>query len=238
MSTITTQLNWGASYLINDFYKRFLVRNRDERHYVLASQAATFLVMVASCIVAYYFITIEGAWKFLIAIGAGTGSVFLLRWFWWRINAWSEVSAMVASFVVSLLLQFYFGLNNDDPLDFAWIVLITVLCSTVIWVLTTYLTAPEKEAVLVSFYRRVRPGATLWGPVADKAPDVPRRSDTAWNLLDWFCGCVLVYLALFGVGKIIFRQWAQGCVFLILAAVAGFIIYRDLNRRGWKTVIE
>ncbi|MEJ2109917.1 MAG: Na+:solute symporter [Acidobacteriota bacterium] len=238
MSTITTQLNWGASYIVNDFYKRFLVRDRNERHYVLASQAATLLVMVASIVVAYFFDTIEGAWKFLIAISAGTGSVFLLRWFWWRINAWSEVSAMVASFVVSLVLQFYFRLDSDQPLEFAWIVLITVACSTVVWILTTYLTAPEDEAVLIAFYRRIRPGATLWGPVAAKAPDVPRRSDTAWNLLDWFCGCVLVYLTLFGVGKLIFLQWTEGIVFLLLAAVAGFIIYRDLNRRGWKTVVE
>jgi len=238
MSTITTQLNWGASYLINDFYKRFLVRQRGEHHYVVASQAATFLIMAASCVVAYYFDTIEGAWKFLIAIGAGTGSVFLLRWFWWRINAWSEVSAMVTSFVVSLVLQFYFGLDNDDPLDFAWIVLITVLSSTLVWLLTTFLTAPEKEAVLIAFYRRVRPGATMWGPIAEKAPDVPRQSNTAWNLLDWFCGCVMVYLTLFGVGKIIFREWTVGCVFLVLASIAGIVIYRDLNRRGWKTVLE
>jgi len=238
MSTITTQLNWGASYLINDFYKRFLVRERNERHYVLASQVATFVVMVASCIVAYYFDTIEGAWKFLIALSAGTGSVFLLRWFWWRINAWSEVSAMVSSFIVSLVLQFYFKLDNDNPLEFAWIVLITVLCSTIIWVATTFFTAPEKEEVLVSFYRRVRPGAAFWGPVVDRAPDVPKQGNTACNLLDWFCGCVMVYLTLFGIGKLIFGQWILGIVFLLLAGIAGFIIYRDLNRRGWKTVLE
>ncbi len=238
MSTITTQLNWGASYMINDFYKRFLVRDRSERHYVLASQAATFLVMVASCVVAYYFTTIEGAWKFLIAISAGTGSVFLLRWFWWRINAWSEVSAMVASFVVSILLQFGFKLDSDDPLEFAWIVLVTVLCSTVVWIGVTFLTAPEKEDTLVAFYRRVRPGWSLWGPIAKKAPDVPKRDDTAWNLLDWICGCVLVYMTLFGVGKILFREWTVGLVFLFLAVIAGWVIYRDLGRRGWKTVLE
>ena len=233
ISTITTQFNWGASYLINDFYKRFLVRDRGERHYVIASQFATVLIMIASCIVAYFFDTIEGAWKFLIAISAGTGSVFILRWFWWRINAWSEVSAMLSSFVVSMLLQFYFKLDNDS-----WVIIITVLCSTVIWVLTTFLTAPEKEETLVSFYRRVRPGASFWGPIVGKAPDVPTQSNTACNLLDWFCGCVMVYLTLFGVGKIIFRQWTIGVVFLVIAAIAGWIIYWDLNRRGWKTVIE
>lgn len=238
MSTITTQLNWGASYLVHDFYRRFLRRGRSERHYVKVSQVATVTIMLASCVVTYYQDSIAGAWKFLIAISAGTGSVFLLRWFWWRINAWSEVSAMLASFTVSILLQFYFRLDSDDPVEFAWTVLITVLCSTIIWVLTTLLTMPEKEEVLVSFYRRVRPGASFWGPVVGKAPDVPIRFNGAGNLLDWLCGCALVYLTLFGVGKIIFGQWLAGLTFLILASIAGWIIYRDLNRRGWETVFE
>lgn len=238
MSTITTQLNWGASYLVNDFYRRFLIRGRSERHYVTISQLSTLFIMLASCVVTYYQDSIAGAWKFLIAISAGTGSVFLLRWFWWRINAWSEVSAMTASFFVSIMLQFYFKLDSDHPVQFAWIVLITVFCSTIIWIMVTAVTAPEKETVLISFYRRVRPGASLWGPIVAKAPDVPAQSNTACNLLDWFCGCVMVYLILFGVGKIIFGQWSLGFVFLILAVVAGLIIYYDLNRRGWKTVLE
>ena len=155
-----------------------------------------------------------------------------------RSVGYSGVSAMLASFIVSMLLQFYFRLDSDDPIQFAWIVLITVLCSTIIWVLTTFLTAPEKEEILVSFYRRVRPGASLWGPIVGKAPDVPTKSNTACNLLDWFCGCVLVYMTLFGIGKIILGWWAVGFVFLILAAIAGWVIYWDLNRRGWKTVLE
>ncbi|MBN2241808.1 MAG: Na+:solute symporter [Acidobacteria bacterium] len=237
MSTITTQLNWGASYLVNDLYRRFLARNRAERHYVKASQVSTIVIMLVSCLVTYYQDSIAGAWKFLIAVSAGTGSVFLLRWFWWRINAWSEVSAMVASFVVSMLLQVCLKMDSDE-LQFAWTVLITVACSTAAWLLATFLTAPEKEEILVSFYRRVRPGACLWGPVAEKAPDVPARSDAACNLLDWVCGCILVYLSLFGTGKIIFGDLLTGLVFLVIALIAGLVIHRDLNRRGWKTVFE
>ena len=101
--------------------------------------------MLVSCVVTYYQDSIAGAWKLLIALGAGTGSVFILRWFWWRINAWSEVSAMAASFVVSLLLQFGLKFNSDDPRDFAWIVIITVACSTVVWLAVTFLTAPERK---------------------------------------------------------------------------------------------
>jgi solute:Na+ symporter, SSS family len=238
MSTIGTSLNWGASYLVNDFYKRFLVKGKNEKHYVQMSQVATVLVMVISCIVTYYQDTISGAWKFMIAVGAGTGSVFILRWFWWRINAWSEVFAMGASFVVSILLQSYFKMNNDNPRDFAWIVIITVSCSTVVWLAATFLTAPEKKDVLLAFYRRVRPSSALWGPIAAEATDVNPQKDGLFNLLDWFAGCVMIYLTLFGVGKIIFGQTTEGLIFLVIAVVAGWIIYWDLNRRGWKTVME
>jgi Na+/proline symporter len=238
MSTIGTQLNWGASYLVNDFYRRFLVRGRKERHYVRVSQLATVMIMLVSCVVTYYQNSIAGAWKFLLAIGAGTGSVLILRWFWWRINAWSEVFAMLASFFVSMLLQFHFNLNSDDPLEFAWIVVITVLSSTVIWLAATLVTAPEKETVLLTFYRRVRPGGSLWGPIARKAADVPLRREITGNLVDWACGCVLVYMTLFGVGKLIFGQILAGSGFLALGLAAGGIIYWDLNRRGWKTVLE
>jgi solute:Na+ symporter, SSS family len=238
MSTIGTQLNWGASYLVNDFYKRFLVRNESEKHYVTVSQWATILIMVASCVVTYYQDSIAGAWKFLIALGAGTGSVFILRWFWWRINAWSEVSAMAASFVVSLVLQFVYGFKSDEPREFAWMVIITVACSTVTWLAATFLTAPESRETLLAFYRRVRPSAGLWGPVAREATDVVPTHDLAYNLFDWFAGCVFVYMTLFGVGKIIFGDTLSGIAFLLVASAAAGAIYRDLNRRGWKTVLE
>ena len=238
MSTIGTQLNWGASYLVNDFYKRFLARDRSEKHYVFVSQACTVLIMLISSVVTYYQETIAGAWKFLIAVGAGTGSVFILRWFWWRINAWSEVSSMAASFVVSLLLQYGLNFNSDNPSDFAWIVIITVACSTVVWLSATFLTAPERKDLLVAFYRRVRPSAALWGPIAREARDVVPRHDGLWNLLDWAAGCVMVYMALFGTGKIVFGDTLTGVVYLVVGAVAGWVIYWDLNRRGWETVLE
>ena len=238
MSSVGTQLNWGASYLVNDFYRRFLVRGASERHYVRAGQAATVLVMVASCVVTWYQESIAGAWTFLIAVGAGTGGVFILRWFWWRINAWSEVSAMAASFAVSLLLQLGLGWRTEDPREFAWIVLVTVATSTVVWLAATWLTPPEPEATLLAFYRRVRPSAALWGPIAARATDVAPARDGLLNLMDWAAGCVLVYASLFGVGKILFGETTLGLGMLAVAAAAGRFIYRDLDRRGWKTVVE
>jgi predicted permease len=194
--------------------------------------------MLASCLVTWYQESIAGAWKFLIAVGAGTGSVFILRWFWWRINAWSEVAAMAASFVVSIVLQLGLGLRSEDPREFAWIVLITVGVSTVVWLAATFMTPPEPEETLLAFYRRVRPGAALWGPIAARATDVVPARDGLLNLMDWAAGCILVYATLFGVGKILFGETTLGLGLLAVAAAAGGLIYWDLDRRGWRTVVE
>src|SRR5213080_2541180 len=238
MSTIATQLNWGASYLVNDFYRRFVRRDASEPHYVLASRLATALLTLISAAVAFRIESIGGAWKLLIITGAGTGAVLLLRWYWWRINAWSEVSAMITALVVSVLLQTVGGLDSDRPLDFARIVLVTVAVTTVVWLVVTLLTRPEADATLVAFYRRTRPSRAGWGPVAALAPDVRPSADGLANLIDWVAGCVLVYGVLFGVGKLLLQETLAGLVLLVVAAVAGVIIYRDLSRRGWQTVVE
>ena len=236
MSTIGTELNWGASYLVNDLYRRFLVRDRGERHYVGVSQAMTVLLMVLSAVVTFFMDSIADAWKFMIAIGAGTGLVYLLRWFWWRINAWSEVSAMAAAFVTSVTLRFGFHLKEADPREFALIVLITVAVTTAVWLSVTLLTKPEPRDVLLGFYRRVRPSAALWGPIAREATDIVPRRDGLFNLLDWACGVLMIYAFLFGAGKIIFGNLAAGLVFAGAGLAFGAVIYADLNRRGWETV--
>src|SRR5882724_3300754 len=210
MSTIATQLNWGASYLVNDFYRRFVRRDADEPHYVRASRIATALLTVISAAVAFRIESIGGAWKLLIITGAGTGAVLLLRWYWWRINAWSEVAAMITAFVVSVGLQTLGGLDSDRPLDFAHIVLITVAVTTVAWLAVTFLTRPESEQTLVAFYRRTRPSRTVWGPVAALARDVHPSADGLANLVDWIAGCVLVYGSLFGVGKLLLQETMPG----------------------------
>jgi len=238
MSTIATQLNWGASYLVNDFYRRFVRRDASEPHYVAASRVATALLTVISAAVAFRIESIGGAWKLLIITGAGTGAVLLLRWYWWRINAWSEVAAMIAAFVVSVGWQTIGGLDSDRPLDFAHIVLITVAVTTVVWLAVTFLTRPESEQTLLAFYRRTRPSRAGWGPVAALAPDVRPSADGLANLVDWVAGCVLVYGVLFGSGKLLLHETLPGVVLLGVAAIAGGIIYRDLSRRGWQTVVE
>jgi solute:Na+ symporter, SSS family len=238
MSTIGTQLNWGASYLVNDFYRRFARKDETESHYVAMSQWATVMLTVISGVVTFYMDSVAGAWKLLIVTGAGTGTVLILRWFWWRINAWSEVSAMAAAFVVSVFLQTAGGLNSDDPVQFAYLMLITVGITTAAWVATTFLTAPEPEATLLAFYRRTRPGGAFWGPIAAKAADVPESRDGLYNLMDWIAGCAMIYGALFGIGKLLLKETGSGLAFLALAVAGGAVIYWDLSRRGWQTVIE
>lgn len=238
MSTIATQLNWGASYLINDFYRRFIRPNASERHLVRASQLATILITIISAVVTFYMDSISGAWKLLIMTGAGTGLVLLLRWYWWRINAWSEVAAMTSAFLLSVTLQTVFDMDSARPVDEAMIMLITVGITTVVWLAVTFLTAPESNDTLVAFYRRTAPSVTGWGPVAALAPEVRPRRDGLANLLDWICGCVLIYGILFGTGKLLLGEIGWGITLVALGMAAGGVIYYDLSRRGWSSVVE
>ncbi len=238
MSTIATQLNWGASYLINDFYRRFLKPNETDKHYVFASQLATVLLTIISIAITYRMESIGGAWKWMLAIGAGTGAVLLLRWYWWRINAWSEVSSMISALVVSVVLQGYLGMDGDKPVDFAWIMIITTAVTSVVWITTTFLTKPETNETLVSFYRKTRPSLSGWGPIAALAPDVKPSRDGVWNFVDWIAGLVLVYGILFGVGKLLLGETALGLGLLAVGAAGGAIIYWDLSRRGWSTIVD
>src|SRR5881396_940296 len=231
MSTIATQLNWGASYLVNDFWRRFVRRDADEKYYVTASKVATVILTIISAVVTRYMDSIGGAWKLLIVTGAGTGAVLLLRWYWWRINAWSEVSAMVSAFVVSVLLQTAAGLDSNKPLDFAWIMILTVAVTTGVWLAVTFLTAPESRDTLVAFYRRTRPSRAGWAPIAALAPDVQVSASGLANLVDWIAGCVLIYGVLFGVGKLLLHETTIGLALLACGLAGGVVIYWDLSRR-------
>src|SRR3989442_2799862 len=155
MSTISTQLNWGASYLVNDVYRRFWAVGRSERHYAAAGRVATLVMMVISGVVTLNIGTVEGAWKFLLAIGAGTGLVYLLRWYWWRVNAWSEVSAMAAALVFSLAAQWGFGLSPDAPRGFPQLPLATTALTTIVWPAGTELTSPALPRHLLAVHPRV-----------------------------------------------------------------------------------
>jgi solute:Na+ symporter, SSS family len=235
MSTIGTQLNWGASYLINDVYRRY-INKKPEKHYVRFSQLITMILMILSAIVTFYMDSIAGAWQFLMAIGAGTGLVYILRWFWWRINAWSEISAMGAALIVSLVLQFYFHFDEKDPRQFAYLLLITVAFTTTIWIAVTFLTKPEPDEKLLSFYRQVRPNARFWGKISGLASDIPPVHDGVVNLINWICGVGMIYCFLFGIGKIILGSMLAGIIILLIGFVLGGVIFYQMTIRGWETL--
>jgi len=232
MSTVATHLNWGASYLVNDFYRRFLKPSESDKHYVKVSRIATVCLFLASIAVTSQLSSVERAWRFLLAIGAGTGLVLILRWYWWRINAWSEISAMITSFVVSIIAfqtvpqRFAPGDPNAD----ATIMLVTVVVSTIVWLTVTYITSPEPDAVLEAFYRRVRPGGPGWRRISEKAgfgrEGVPGGA-LAWS--NWIAGIVAVYSTLFGIGKLIFGATTEAVIMLAVAAAAFYWISRSFR---------
>jgi Na+/proline symporter len=223
MSTIATQLNWGAAYLVNDVYRRFWAPGRAETHYAGVGRLATLVMMVISGIVTYYIGSVEGAWKFLLAIGAGTGLVYLLRWYWWRINAWSEVSAMAAALVVSLIVQFGVGLSADDPRQFAWLLLLTTAVTTVVWLAVTLATPAEPADRLRAFYMRVRPGGPGWQALV---PGASAEGALSSGLVQWVIGCVVVYLGLFGIGALLLGRPLRGAVAVVVGALLAAFLWR------------
>ena len=235
MSTVGTQLNWGCSYLVNDLYKRFLVRNSTEQHYVRVSRFITVLLVLASGYTAAQLKSIGAGWELVLGVGFGTGAVYILRWYWWRISAWSEISAMIAAAAVTIALSRVSFVGND-AMVYAKKTLITGGLTTIAWLLATFFTRAESNATLVAFYRRVHPTVYGWRPIAKLAPELPEVKDVAGNAFNWLTGVILVYGCLFGIGKLVFQQWGQGILLLAVAGVAGYLIFWDLSRRGWETL--
>jgi len=232
MSTIATQLNWGTSYVINDFYKRFIKPNAGEKRLVLVSRITTILMMVLSLFVTSVLETISGAWIFIIEAGAGLGLVLILRWYWWRINAWSEIAAMVTPLVSYAFIKYQ--TNIQFPHSLFYIVGVT----TAVWLVVTFATKPTEEGTLKDFYRRVHPGGIGWRKVAQMLPEVKGDSGYGGLFLNWVAGIILIYFMLFGVGKLILGEYGQGAVFLIVGLLAAGVIYRNLSKRGFEKVVE
>src|ERR1700694_1553754 len=236
MSTVATQLNWGSSYLVEDFYRRFLKKNGSEAHYVNASRLATVFLVIAAALVALQLGSGSAGWKIVLELGAGTGGVYLLRWYWWRVNAWSEISAMMAALVTTLALHsnaLWMAIagrpqpfSGSDPVIFAKTTLCTTGVTTLVWVAVTLLTPAEPGDTLVKFYRKVRPQITGWHAVAKLAGDEPVTRDLGKNLLCWILGCVLIYSSLFCIGELCFGRYQVGFVLAIVAIACGVAISR------------
>ena len=233
MSTIATQLNWGASYLVSDFYRRFIKRDADDKHYVMMSRVSTVVLVITSALVSVLLADIRSGWQAVLEVGAGTGGVYLLRWYWWRINAWSEISAMATALFMTIVLRGIAPFAGSNAVVFAKTALTTSAVTTLVWLIVTYATKPEPEQVLLKFYRDVRPHVSGWKPVAQLAPEVPATRDLGRNLLSWVLGCAMVYLALFGLGHVLLGPMWQGLLLLVLAAACAFALYTNILRSGW-----
>ena len=228
MSTISTHLNWGASYVVDDLYRRFLEPGRSERHYVWIGRGATIGLIVLASAVGLWLENALQAFQILLQIGAGTGLVFLLRWFWWRINAWSELSAMVVSFLVAVYFQFGHGALGLAPVDPSLQLVLGVAVTTVGWVIVTLLTPPADQATLEDFHRRIRPMGPGWRG-AGLEPDPDSGSPSA-AFLAWFLGCVVIYGALFGTGYALYGQVGAAMACFASTAAAAVGVMRVLPR--------
>jgi Na+/proline symporter len=240
MSTISTQLNWGVSYLMNDFWGRFVQPGASERQQVFLSRVFTFALGLISLLVTANLDTIEQAWGLILSASAGLGLVLILRWYWWRVNAWSEIAATVtpiALVILALLLPDGTqvpGLQADFPVNLYAVVGFT----TVVWLAVTLLTRPTGPDTLDRFYRKVRPGGPGWTPVARRHPDVEPDAGFARLWLDWLLGVAFVYLTLFGVGKLLVGRAALGAGLLVGAAAAAAFLWRDLSAQGGGHVFD
>ena len=203
-----------------------------ESQLVRVSRISTIVIMALSLIVTMMLDTISGAWTFIIEAGAGLGLVLILRWFWWRINAWSEIAAMVTPLLVYGGFRVF--TNIEFPESLFWIVGIT----TVVWLAVTFVTKPVDEVKLKDFYRRVHPGGKGWKKISDKLPEVQSDSHYATMFINWLSGIVLVYMMLFGVGKLILGQTGEGFVFVAIGLLAGAVIYRNLSRQGFGSLVK
>lgn len=231
MSTISTQLNWGTSYIVNDFYRRFVRREASDKHYVWISRLITLALMVLSAIVTFYLDSIRQAWEFVLESGAGIGLVLILRWYWWRVNAWSEIAAMVGSAVG------YTALKLFTTLVFPYTLLAVVGWTTICWLVVTMLTPPEPEAHLIAFYRRTRPDGPGWRHIAARAGG-PASAPLGGLVIDWIAGVLLIYAILFGVGSALLGNPVVALIYFAGAAAAITVVSRDLSRRGWKSITD
>ncbi len=224
ISTISTHLNWGTSYLVHDFYRRFIRDDASERHYVLVSRVITGLLMLIAAALTFVIDTARNGFDLLLSVGAGTGLIYLLRWFWWRINAWSEISAMISSFAVAT--SFFFANRSGADIPGHISLVATVALTTVVWIAVTWLTPPTDRSVLHSFYVKIRPAGPGWRVIRQETGVAATNDSFTYPLLGWGAGVLFVYSALFGTGSLLYGRAGIATFWLVLLVVSGFALWR------------
>jgi hypothetical protein len=235
-STILTHLNWGSSYLVHDFYRRFLKTDASEKHYVMAGRISTIILFFASSGLVFVLDSAKNAFDVILQVGAGTGLLYLVRWFWWRVNAWCEVVAMISSFAVSLGLLI--AAKNGFHLSTHVALIFTVAVTTFCWVLTAYIGPQTDRETLIAFYKKVRPFGPGWTPIREVA-GVPRGASEEVGdniplaLLGWVSGCAMIWSALFTVGNFLYGRLGYAIALLAVFMVSGLVLL-SIVRRLWS----
>lgn len=226
LSTISTQLNWGAGYIVNDFLRRFTMRDRKEKAYVWASQGVTLVLMILGLAITFVITSISGVWQFVLECGAGLGLVLILRWYWWRINAWSEITATIAPFAAYAYSHYVLGM--EFPNSF----FLTVGFTTVAWIVVTFLTKPESMVTLTRFYHQVKPDGN-WR-IPNSNIEMP-KSNLPIMFLCWISAVVFTYGLLFFTGKVIFAQWTEALWCALTVVIAAIFLKHGLKQSSiWK----
>jgi SSS family solute:Na+ symporter len=232
-STILTHLNWGASYLVHDFYRRFIKTDASEKHYVLAGRLTTVGLFFAASALVFFLDTAKDAFDLILQVGAGTGLLYLVRWFWWRVNAWSEVVAMVSSFVVSVILL----IMSKNGIQFSTHValVITVAATTICWVITAFVGPQTDRKTLINFYRLTRPFGPGWKMIREESglgqeEERSSRGTIPLALLGWVTGCVVIWSSLFTVGNFLYGRMTYAFGLLAVFIVSGVVLLRVVNR--------
>ena len=229
MSTVDTHINFGAAYMVNDLYRRFIMKKASEKHYVRASQVSTVLMLLLAVLIAYNLDSVSEAWYYISMLTAGYGIVIVVRWFWWRVNAWAEIAALASSGIGSTLLSPKFAIavgywDHIPHLDWQYRFLIVVAFCTVVWVVVCFFTKPAAEEHLKKFCAKVKPFPTFWGPVYKKNPELDWNPHFVRSCVNWLLGAVSVYCFCFGTGNLLFFNFTYGFLLLTLGVVLAIII--------------
>ena len=228
VSTISTHLNWGTSYVVHDLYRRFLRPGESERHYVFVGRMVTALLMLLAALLTLVLETARASFDLLLSVGAGTGLLYLLRWFWWRVNAWSEIAAMISSFLVAA--AFFIAGRQGAQIPSHVSLLITIAVTSIVWISVTFLTPPSDEATLVRFYERVRPAGPGWRRIAAKASTGRSTDSLGAQLAASVAGCAAIYGALFGTGAVLYGQTGSAVVYVGIALAGVAALFRLMPR--------
>jgi Na+/proline symporter len=228
VSTLVTHLNWGSSYLVHDFYRRFIKPGQEEKHYVAAGRVMTVVLMILASLLTFVLESAKASFDLMLSIGAGTGLIYLLRWFWWRINAWSEIAAMASSF--SVAVYFFIRGKAGHPVPQHLSLLVTIAFTTLVWLVVTYLTKPVAKEKLISFYQLVRPAGPGWKKIREEARLEPSPDSLTQSLAGWVSGCLFVYSALFGAGAFLYGRLSLGLFWSALLLISGFFLIKIFSR--------